>query len=364
MSTPRVIARFFAVLLIVLFITVLPLVLLAYNATATALSPAFLDSALSDTRLYDGALAEAAASLARDLPARADTRNLPIARVDAQGWQRILMVVAPPSSVQSWLGEWADGFRRWRWGNDTLLNDIVVPYGDMRANLVNDPAQTALRVVTEAQPPCAAGEERLSGPGDLIPRCRPAAAELETFYTGLSARWQADPQAVWQQLWPDDMRRHSDNITLGELIRRDAAQYTSWRDLRTAWRFAGWSIGLAQWFLILAIAGGAIVTLVIIVALAARNGAEVLRWAGGPLLLAGAITFVWGLVMLVGSWIGPTWSNVSDITPAMQSAVRDLGRLFANRAFVVMAWQGGILAVGGLALWGSSFLLRKPRPKE
>jgi len=43
MSTPRVIARVFAVLLIVLFVTVLPVVLLTYNSVSVALSPAFLD---------------------------------------------------------------------------------------------------------------------------------------------------------------------------------------------------------------------------------------------------------------------------------------------------------------------------------
>jgi len=364
MSTPRVIARFFALLLIVLFLLVLPLALLVYNTTATALSPAFLDAALSDDRLYEGGLAEAAKDLAREVPVEADTRGLPIARLDAQGWQRILTVVAPPSSVRQWVGDAMREFRRWRWGSDSLLDDVVVPYGEMRDNLINDPAQTALRTATEAQPLCAAGEERLAGPGDLIPRCRPPAAELEAFYADLGARWQQEPQAVWQQLWPEDMRRYADNITLGELIRRDAAQYTSWRDLRSTWRFVGWTIGLAQWLAILAIAGGAIMTLVIIAALAARNGAEVLRWVGGPILLAGVITLTWGLIMLVGGWIGLSWSDINDLTPALQSAVRDLTRLFANKAFVAMAWQGALMAVGGLALWGSSFLLRKPRPQE
>jgi predicted amidohydrolase len=75
-------------------------------------------------------------------------------------------------------------------------------------------------------------------------------------------------------------------------------------------------------------------------------------------------TFAWGLVMLVGGWIGPQWSDVTDITPAMWAAVRDIARLFTNQTFVAMAWQGALLAVGGLVLWGSSFLVRKPRPQE
>ena len=364
MSTPRVIARLFAVLLIVLFVTVLPAVLLAYNATATALSPAFLDAALSDTRLYEGGLAQAADDLARQVPSQAETRGLAISRLDAQGWQRILIVVAPPSSVQGWVREIVREFRRWRWGSDALLDDVVVPYGEMRDNLVNDPAQTALRTLTEAQLPCAADEEPLAGADDLLPRCRPAATDLDAFYADLGARWQEEPQAVWQQLWPDDMRRHADNITLGELIRRDAAQYTSWRDLRSTWRFVGWTISLAQAFVVLTVVGGVVVTLAIIAALAARNGAEVLRWVGGPILLAGVFTFGWGLIVLVGGWTGPTWSDVTGITPAMWAAVRDLSRLFGNRLFLAMAWQGALLALGGLVLWGSSFLLHKPRPKE
>jgi|GEM_PF-3188630 len=364
MSTPRVIARLFAVLLIVLFVTMLPVVLLTYNSVSVAVSPAFLDAALSDTRLYEGGLSAAAEDLARQVPRQAETRRLAISRLDAQGWERILIVIAPPSSVRGWVGEIMGELRRWRWGSDSLLDDVVVPYGEMRDNLVNDPAQTALRVVTEAQPLCSDGEQPLAGADDLIPRCRPAAADLETFYTDLGARWQEEPQAVWQQLWPDDMRRHAGNITLGELIRRDAAQNTSWRDLRTSWRSAGWMIGLAQVFVVLTIAGGAVATLAIIAALAARNGAEVLRWVGGPILLAGLFTFAWGLLILVGGWIEPQGSDLSGITPAMQAAVRDIGRLFTSRTFVAMAWQGMLLAVGGLALWGSSFLMRKPRPQE
>lgn len=362
MSTPRVIARLFAVLLIVLFLVVLPAVLLAYNATAVALSPRFLDAALSDTRLYKGGLAEAAEDLAREMPMEADTRGLPIARLDAQGWERILAVVTPPSSVRQWAGEAMREFRGWRWGDDSLFDDVVVPYGEMRDNLTNDPAQTALRVVTEAQPLCAAGEEPLAGPADLIPHCRPAADGLEAFYAELWARWQAEPKAVWEQLWPKEMFHYSDDITLGELIRREDGQ--SWRDIRTSWRVVGWSMGLAQWFVILTIAGGVIVTLAIIVALAARNGAEALRWLGGPLLLAGVLTFAWGLVMLAGGWIGPPWADINDITPAMQAAVRDLARLFANRSFAAMAWQGALLAVGGLLIWGASFLLRRSRSQE
>ena len=362
MSTPRVLARIFAALIIVLFVITLPMVLLTYNSVSVALSPAFLDAAMSDARLYEGGLAEAADGLARDMPRSAETRGLAVARLDAQGWQRILTVVAPPSSVQSWVRETVREFRRWRWGDDSLLDDVVVPYGEMRDNLVNDPAQTALRTVTEAQPPCTAGEEPLAGANDLIPSCRPAAADLEAFYADLGVRWQEEPKAVWEQLWPEDMRRHADNITLGELIRRENGQ--NWRDIRTTWRIVGWSMSLAQWFVVLTIVGGVVVTLTIIAALAARNGAEALRWVGGPILLAGAFTFAWGLVMLVGSWIGPQGSDMTGITPAMQAAVRDIARLFSYRTFVAMAWQGVLLTVGGLALWGSSFLLRKPRPKE
>jgi hypothetical protein len=360
-SAPRAIARIIALLLLVLFVTLLPIVLLTFSATDVALSPGFLTTAVSDTRLYRGALAEAAAGLARDLPTRADTRNLPIARVDAQGWQQILTVVAPPASVQRWVEGVVQGFRTWRWGDTSLLNDVV-PFGDLRNNLFSDPAQTALRVVTEAQPPCASGQDPLASPTDLIPRCRPAADGLQRFYDTLWARWQAQPQAVWQQLWPRGTFTYSDNITLGELIQRENGQ--SWRNVGIAWRWAGWSLGLARLFLILAMVGAVVVTLAIIAALAARNWAEVLRWVGGPLLLAGFFTFAWGLVLLAGGWIGPHWSDVTGVTPDMQAALRDLARLFTNRTFVALAWQGALLMVVGLALWGSSFLLRKPRPQE
>jgi len=108
-------------------------------------------------------------------------------------------------------------------GDDSLLDDVVMPYGEMRDNLVNDPAQTALRIVTEAQPLCAAGEEPLAGANDLIPSCRPAADGLESFYAGLWARWQEEPRRYGSSCGRMTCAVTATNITLGELIRRDAA---------------------------------------------------------------------------------------------------------------------------------------------
>jgi len=283
MSTPRVIARLFAVLLIVLFVTVLPAVLLAYNATATALSPAFLDAALSDTRLYEGGWPKQLTTW----PARCQGRRR---RAAGNFPARRAGLAADPDRRRSaveragWVREIVREFRRWRWGSDSLLDDVVVPYGEMRDNLVNDPAQTALRVADRGPAACAADGSR-GWSDDLLPRCRPAAAELDTFYADLSARWKQESQAVWQQLWLDDMRRHADNITLGELIRRDAARYTSWRDLRTTWRLVGWDDKLAQAFVVLT-SSWAVVTLAII-ARWRRATARGAALVGGPICLPG-----------------------------------------------------------------------------
>src|SRR5512136_2120898 len=163
MSGIRLIGRLFAIFAIVLFVGLFPIAMLAYNAQAAATSQGFLDSLAGDARLFESAFSMAAEGLARDVPADWDTRDMPIARLNAAQWERILRTVTPPAMVQRLTRDALQEFGHWTRYGGTFLEDLIVPYGEIRRNLVDDPNQTVLRTVTEAQPLCGTGQEPLSG---------------------------------------------------------------------------------------------------------------------------------------------------------------------------------------------------------
>jgi hypothetical protein len=362
MSAGRVIARVIAVCIIVVFVVVLPALILAYNAQDVALSRGFLRSAVGDTRLYAAALDEAATGLARDAQWRFVDQNSPLARLDAPAWRRILVVVVPQYSAQAWTEEAIQVFHRSGLASGSIPERLILPFGQMRDNLVQDPDQTALHAVTQAQPPCAGGRSPLASPDALLPSCRPPDAGLEAFYQELSARWRADPQAVWGQFWPDDTGRYGEDTSLATVIQRTTGE--SLREVRVGWSQVSWGLTFGRLLWVLAMLTGSLLALALIAVLAARTWAEALRWIGAPIAIAGLFTLGLGLLILVGMYWPTFWPEyVSGVSATMRSAVAEVARLFGNRLFIAMAWQGALIALVGLATWASSFLLRKPKPQ-
>jgi hypothetical protein len=360
MSTIRVIGRLIAIFTIVLFVGLFPIVMLAYNAQAAATSQGFLDSLTDDSRLFEAAFSMAAKGLARDVPADWETRNMPIARLNAAQWERILRTVTPPAMVQRLTRDALEDFGHWARYGGTFLEDLIVPYGEIRRNLVDDPNQTVLRIVTEAQPLCSAGQEPLSSPGDLIPRCRLVPSSQEAFYEALSRRWAQNPVQVWKQLWPDDANFYTEDMSVAELIRRENPE--DWQGYRHAWLHNVLGLNVARGLLALLVIGSVIATLVTIALLAARNLPEALRWVGAPLLLVGLFTLGWGLLICAGGWIWPlVHIPVTDVPLEMQRALYGITRAYARSLLFPMAWQGIVLSMTGLTLWGSSFLMPKHR---
>jgi len=358
MSTMRVIGRLTAILTIVLLVGLFPVALLAYNAQAVATSHGFLDSVANDPRLFEAALSQAARELSRSVPEEWETRDMPIARLSAAQWERILRTVTPPAMLQRLTRAALEEFAQWVRHGGTFGEDVIVPYGEIRRNLVNDPQQTVLRTVTEAQPICAAGEEPLSEADDLIPGCRPA-FDQEAFYQTLSGRWAQDPERVWQRLWPSESDFYAEDISVAELIRRERAR--DWREYRRGWQLpVAWGLSLARGLVIALVIGVVIATLFMIALLAARNLPEALRWVGAPLVLAGLFTLGWGLLIWTGTWVGPFLRiPVTEVSYELQSAVRSIATGFVQRLSFGMSWQGVLLAVIGIVLWGSSFLIAR-----
>ena len=349
----RVLGRILAVCIVCVFVPLTGALLLAYNAQQAVITGNFLEEAFEDPAPFDLVISEAAEGLAREVPHDVATRQLPIARLDEQDWETVLRRLLPASELRAWAHTFTEEFRRWiRTGGD-WTEEITLPFGDIAARLAEDPDQVVLRTLTEAQALCEPGQSPLEGPGGWIPTCRPAASELEAFYAEAASLWANDPQGVWTDLWPAEGRTYFENMPLSEFLRREGGA-GGW-ELRQSWRWARWGIGLAGGLLTLIIVGQAVMLLGLVAIMAARNWPEALRWVGAPLALAGLFTFGLGLIAWIGAWMGPL------VVFPFEHGLVDLDALtggvshaFGRELWAGLSFQGGILAVIGLALWVSS----------
>lgn len=353
MSCLRLTGRLVALFIILIFVTMTPSLILAYNAQQAALSGDFLDELLDDTALFEEAIPEMADDLAREMPREYDTRDMPIAELDADDWERIIYVIAPPERMQEWSQEAVDEFRYWIRRDGRFLEDMTLPFGEMRDNIINDPEQTVLRTLTQAQPPCSGGQEPLGGRDNLIPQCRPPESRLEGFYQRLGEQWREQSRQVWRQLWPDDLARYPDDISLADFIEEESGEEV-W-EVRASWRAGRWGLSLARWALIAFTAAQCVVALGLVALFAARNWREAFRWVSAPIVVAGVFTLLLALAFLIGGEIGTFFISDEQVPIAVQEVVGDAARAFFLDLWPPMAWQGGVLVLIGLGLGALSF---------
>ena len=353
MSCLRLSGRIIALFIVLIFVTVTPVFILAYNAQQSAIEGDFLDELFEDTELFEEAIPEIAEDLARDVPDEFETRNMPIARFDAQDWEDVIYAVAPPESMQAWAQDGVAGFRQWTRGDGRFMDDVTLPFGEMRDNIINDPEQTVLRTLTQAQPECSGGQEPLGGANNLIPQCRPPESQIQAFYQRLGERWREQPRQVWNQLWPDDLARYPDDITLAEFIEKESGE--DWRETRADLRASRWLFRMAQWLLVLCVSGQCLVALSLVALFAARNWREALQWFGTPLVIAGVFTLLLALPFFIGGEIGTWFIPDKEVPVGVQAVAKDAARAFVRDLWPSMAWQGGVLVLIGLGLWVLSF---------
>jgi len=349
MSPLRFLGRILALFLILLFVLLTPALLLAYHFQHALLEGDLAERLATDSDLPEMLLHRGALLLAEAIPQSAG--GLPVARLSASDWEQVLRVAMPPEELQRWIRNGVGALQKWLREGGNFLDEIVLPIGRMRENVLSDPRQTLLRVLTEAQPACR-GQEPLPYPDLLIPGCRPE-GDLTAFYRELGKRWQQEPQEVWRQLWRIPL---PEQLSLGDIV--DLEVQARIRQVDRS-RPLYW-VRLAGRFLLPLLIGQGVVLLLLIVLLAARNGAEVLRWAGGPVALAGLLTLLLGLAVLLGT---PALADLpreeipQDLYPALQETLR----LLVAGVWPPLISQGGILLAVGLLAWGASFfVLRRP----
>lgn len=351
MSCLRLIGRLIAVFFIFTLVAITPPLILAYNAQNIAVHGDFLDELFEEPDLFEALIPEIAKDLATD--PEHDFENESLTRLDAQDWERIIFTATPPEDMQRWSQDAVDGFRYWVQEGGRFLEDVVIPFGEVRENIIADPEQTVLRTLTRAQSECSGGQEPLSGPNDLIPQCRPREARLETFYQRLGQRWREQPREVWRQLMPEEISRYPDDISLADYIEQESGDDV-W-EVRSSWRASRWGLRIAQWLLGAFIAAQCIVALGLVALFAARNWREALRWTGTPMLLIGLFTLLLALLFFVGGAIGTWFIPDKDIPIGAQEVLEDTLRAFADELWPPMSWQGGVLVLVGLGMWVLSF---------
>ncbi len=346
-SPLRFLGRIIALFLTFLFILLTPALLLAYNFQQSLLGNEFPERLVAAGRLPEMLLRQGAILLAEIVPQAAG--DLPIAHLKASDWERILQVAMPAEELERWVRDGLSILQKWVREGGNFLEEIVIPLGGMRENLLRDPNWTLLRVLTEAQPACR-GQEPLPYPEIPIPRCRPE-GDLTAFYRDVGKRWQQQPKEVWRQLWRIPL---PDNLSLSDVV--DLKVQAQIRQFDRSQPF--YWIRLAERFLLPLLILQGTILLLLIVLLAARNWAEVLRWAGGPVALAGLLTLLLGLaLLLIGPSLPLTYVHQEEISRALDQVLQEAIYLLASEMWPPLTSLGGILLVAGLALWGSSFLI-------
>jgi hypothetical protein len=240
-----------------------------------------------------------------------------------------------------------------------MLGEVVIPFGELRANIIDDPQQTVLRTLTEAQPECSGGQEPLGGPDDLIPQCRPSAASREAFYQRVAERWRERPREVWRQLMPDEIARYPDDISLANFIEQESD--STW-DARVSWRATRLGLRAARWLLAAFIAVQCVFALALVALFAARNWREVLRWVGTPLVITGVITLALAFLFLVGGEVGTLFIPDEEVPIGVQEVIDDAARAFASDLWPPTAWQGGVLLLVGVGMLVLSYFVPGARP--
>lgn len=352
------ILRFFALILLAIFVVLFPLSLAIRDVGALVFDPettkVLVREHLLDSRLIAGLAQQATQELLLSDGGQSNAGQVPLvgsalSELDDEDWERITDLTAPTALVDQTVDEVVGAYSEWL-NNDQPLPQITLNLAPWKANTQAN-ASEVMAVVLDALPECTAADvagmalsalQSLEGMLATMQACRPP----EPFYStvvnnaGLlfSASLQAAPDTLNLNQFGGGPEAPEDLVELKESIVQVRA-VTSW-----AW------LGLSGLGLVA-------------VALAARDLIGGLRWAGWPLLLSGAATLVFGLGLQFFSlhFLDNLLSG-----PLMEEAgaVGALGRAIAGGALDLVSkpllLQGLLLvAVGTAAVYGSAVLARR-----
>jgi len=365
-STPGPFAKFLAVLFILLFAVTTPLVLLALVARGLLFNPAFFKRALAQADVYR----ELPQAVASQLAASVLTHP-PEATAEAPGGAEVglgaVFAALPPQLVESLMvrlipADWMQAQVEAVIDQVTAYLDhgqgaptLTISLAEIKTNLQQGALESAMREFIAGLPPCTAeqllsfGGEMLSGQSAMLPACQPPQVMAEAFI----ATAKVTTEGMLTRMLPDELNLMQPFGPVGGAatplpFMQGLEQLLS--RVRLAKRVTELS-GLVP-----------LVLLVIIALLTARSARLALRWLGAPLLSAGVLSALMGLVLYLAFGI------LAATVPMPPGATGPSGLLGLARevaqglvtTFVLWVEAGaGAMILAGLVMTGVAGSLRR-----
>lgn len=365
-STPGPFAKFLAVLFILLFSVTTPLVLLALVARGLLFNPAFFKRALAQADVYR----ELPRAVASQLAASVLTRP-PEATAEAPGGAEVglgaVFAALPPQLVETLMvrlipADWMQAQVEGVIDQVTAYLDhgqgaptLTISLAEIKTNLQQGALESAMREFIAGLPPCTAeqlltfGGEMLSGQSAMLPACQPPQVMAEAFI----ATAKVTAEGMLTRMLPDELNLMQPFGPVGGAatplpFMQGLEQLLS--RVRLAKRVAELS-GLVP-----------LVLLAIIALLTARSARLALRWLGAPLLSAGVLSALMGLVLYLAFGI------LAATVPMPPGATGPSGLMGLARevaqglvtTFVLWVEAGaGAMILAGLVMTGVAGSLRR-----
>lgn len=320
----KVFLRIIAVPILILFIVAFP-VSLALRDVGALLFDSETTRALVRESLVGS---ELAASLARQgtqqmLLERDPAEASPSIEMGEEEWRQVTEIIAPESLLDDTFDKVVTDFSEWLNGTQAEFPEMTIDLTELKGNALQR-ADEVMAVVLSALPACTA-EDALAlaqqgGSGPAIPSCAPP----EPLYSEIIS--QAD-NVIGRVMGGTPNTIDLNQLTQGQAPTELLQLRESLQRLRLALGW-GWAAVLAAGLLA--------------AAMAAVGFRSFLMWLGWPLLLAGLITLVMGLALLVFSF-----SFLDQIFAAA-----------LGEGSVAMSVLGGAIAGGALNLVSQPLLLQ------
>ena len=286
----KAILRFFAVILLALFVIAFPLSLVLRNVGSLLFNPettkTLVRQNLRDSELMARLARQATQQMLASENADSDGDNpaqLALSQLSDEHWKQITELVAPESLVEETADQVVDAFSVWL-NTQAVFPEVQINLAALKDNAIAN-AGEVVSVMMNGLPACDA-ETLASISGGLdgeqlvaIPLCLPP----EPLYSQVIA--SADVAMT------EMLGNAPDTIDLGQLNQGQApAELTQLKQNLVSMRtFLNWS-----WFFVIAIGAIAVV-------MGANGTPSFLRWSGWPLVLSGVIVLIFGAGLRVFS---------------------------------------------------------------
>ncbi len=287
----KAILRFFAVIILAVFVIAFPLSLVLRDVGALMFDPettkALVRANLQGSDLVSSLARQATQQMLNGEGGEESGIRLALAQLSDEDWRQITELVAPEDLVSETADQVVDAFSAWL-NTQAAFPDVQLNLAALKNNAITNAAEV-VKLVMNALPACdtqtlatleSTANENPTQLADAVPICLPP----EPVYSSVTAQ----AQSIMTQM----LGQTPDTIDLGSLNQGQApAELMQLKQNLVSLRtFLGWS-----W---LAVLGVGIIGMI----LGASGLPSFLRWTGWPLVLSGALALIFGIGLVVFSF--------------------------------------------------------------